>query len=117
MDATPLQTHHGMRWSPETRMGRWTLSLAGLAVGGIVASAIAFSLGMEHADSFSDKPRLTLAGFAILASGATSVVTGLLALIRRHDRSWWVLSATGLGVLTTALMLQQVAEGLGWLSG
>lgn len=117
MNATPWQTHHDMHWSPETRMGRWATSLAGVALGGTVASAIAFSLGMEHADSFTDKPLLTLAGLAILASGATSAVTGLLALVRRHDRSWLVLSATGVGVLITALMLQQVAEGLGWLSG
>lgn len=79
--------------------------------------ATAFALGMEHADGFSDKPLLTLAGVAILASGTTSVLTGALALMRHHDHSWLVLSATVVGVLVTALTLQQVAEGLGWLSG
>lgn len=79
--------------------------------------AIAFALGMEHAEGFSDKPLLTLAGVAILASGTTSVLAGALALMRHHDHSWLVLSATMVGVLVTALTLQQVAEGLGWLSG
>ena len=106
----------GMQWSPGTQLGTWTTWLAGLALGGMVATAIAFAAGMEHADSFSDKPLLTLAGAAILASGASSVVTGALSLTRHHDRSWLVVSATVLGVLVTAVMLQQVAEGLGWLS-
>ena len=117
MNTSTLKTHHGMRWSPEIHLGEWTAWLAGLAFGGTVTLAIAFALGMEHADSFSDKPLLTLAGVAILASGTTSVVTGALALMRHHDHSWVVVSATVFGVLVTALALQQVAEGLGWLSG
>jgi hypothetical protein len=116
MNTSTLKSHHGMQWSPETQLGKWTLWLAGLAFGGTVALAIAFALGMEHADSFSDKPLLTLAGVAILASGATSVMTGSLALMRHHDHSWLVASATVCGLLVTALTLQQVAEGLGWLS-
>ena len=116
MGATTSQTHRGMGWPAETQLGRWTISLAGLALGGTAVRAIAFSLGLEPADSFTDNWLLTGAGAAILASGAASVVTGALAFLRRHDRSWMVLSATGLGVLVTALSLQQVAEGLGWLA-
>ena len=114
---TPLHTHHGMGWAPETRLGTRALSLAGLALGGTVALAIAFSAGLESAESFTDNWILTAAGVAILASAAASAVTGLMAMIRRHDHSWLVLCATGVGVLLTALSLQQVAEGLGWLSG
>jgi hypothetical protein len=91
------------------------VSLAGLALVGTVALAIAFAAGLESADSFSDNWLLSAAGVAILASAAASAATGLLALIRRHDHSWLVVTATGAGVLVTALMLQQVAEGLGWL--
>lgn len=117
MSTTPSHTRHDMRWAPETRWGRWALSLTGLALGGTVALAIAFSAGLESAETFTDNWLLTAAGVAILGSAAASAVTGLLALIRRHDHSWLVLSATGVGVLVTALTLQQVAEGLGWLSG
>lgn len=117
MSTTPLHTHHGMRWAPETRLGTWALSLTGLALGGTVAIAIAFSAGLEPAESFTDNWFLTVAGVAILAGAAASAVTGLMATIRRHDHSWSVLSATVVGVLLTALSLQQVAEGLGWLSG
>ncbi len=116
MSTTPLQ-QHGMHWVPETQVGKWALSLAGLAVGGTVALTIAFAAGLEPADSFTDNWFLAVAGVAILASAAGSVISGILALIRGHDRSWLGVSATGLSVLVTALMLQQVAEGLGWPTG
>lgn len=117
MSTTPLNTHHGMHWSPETPLGKWALSAAGLAGGGTVALAVDFSAGVESADSFTDNWFLTAAGVAILASAVASAVTGAFALVRQHDRSWLVASATGLGAIVTVLMLQQIAEGLGWLSG
>ena len=117
MSTTPLHTHHGTRWAPETRLGTWALSLMGVALGGTVALAIAFSAGLESAESFTDNWILTAAGVAILTSAAASAVTGLMAMIRHHEHSWLVVSATGVSVLLTALSLQQVAEGLGWLSG
>ncbi|HEU4912681.1 MAG TPA: hypothetical protein VFV76_12365 [Actinomycetes bacterium] len=82
-----------------------------------MAVAIAFAAGVDTGDSFTDNWFMSLAGVAILASAAVSVVTGSVALIRGHDRSWLVLAGTGLSLLVTALMLQQVAEGLGWLAG
>ena len=117
VSTAPLHTHHSMRWPPETRLGTWALSLSGVALGGTIALAVAFSAGLESAESFSDNWVLTAAGVAILVSAAASAVTGLMAVIRRHDHSWTVVSATGVGVLLTAVSLQQVAEGLGWLSG
>lgn len=117
MSTTPFHTHPGMHWAPETSLGRWALSLAGLALGGTVALAIAFAAGLEPADSFTDNWFLSAAGVMILASAAGSAATGLVALVRRHDHSWLVASATGVGVLVTVLTLQQVGEGLGWLSG
>ncbi len=91
------------------------LALAGLALGGTVVVGVAFSLGLHRADSFADNWLLTGSGAAILVSGAASVVAGVVALLRRHDRSWAVLSATASGVLVTALMLQQWLKGwAGW---
>ncbi|MBD3947305.1 hypothetical protein [Nocardioides ganghwensis] len=117
MMTTPSHAHRGMHWAPVTRTGTWALSLAGLALGGTVATAIAFSAGLERAESFSDNWLLTAAGFAILASAAASTVVGLVARIRHHDHGWSVVAAVVVGALLTALMLQQVAEGLGWMSG
>jgi hypothetical protein len=116
MGTTTLR-HHEMHWSPQTHLGRWAAALAGVAIGGTAALAIAFTAGLEHGGGFTDHWFTSLAGVAILASAAFSVVTGSIALIRSHERSWVVWGATVLSVLVTALMLQQVAEGLGWLAG
>lgn len=115
MSTTPIQAHHGIHWSPETRMGRWALSLGGLAFVGIVAVVIAFAAGLEHGGGFTDNWIASLMGVTVAASAVGSAVTGLLAVIRRHDHAWLVFAATGMGVLLTALMLREVAQGLGWL--
>lgn len=117
MSTTPLHTHHGTRWGPRTRLGTWALSLTGLALAGTVALTIAFAAGLQSADSFTDNWILTAVGAAILVSAAASAVTGVIATISHHDHSWSVVSATGTGVLLTALFLQQLSEGLGWLTG
>ncbi len=89
--------------------------LAGLSVSGTAALWLAFRLGLQPADRFGANRSLDTAGAAILAAGAAAGVAGVLALVR-HDRSWMVLAATLVGVLVTALMLQQVVEGLGWIA-
>lgn len=115
MRTTVWKDHHS-GWSPESRVGWWTVSLAGLALGGTLGLAAAFALGLEPADSFSDSWLLTGYGLALLVSAAASVVTGALALVRHQDRSWVVVTATVAGTLITLLMLQQVAEGVGLLT-
>lgn len=107
----------GARWSPQSRDGRWAVLLGGVAVGGTAALAVAFALGMERAEGFFDKPLLTLAGAVLLVSGAACVVVGVLALVRRGDRSRLVVAAVAGGALVVVSSLQQAAEGLGWLSG
>jgi hypothetical protein len=103
-------------WSPTSRLGRWSVVLAGLAVCGTLALAGAFQLGiLETAESFSDNWLLTGLGAAQLAVGAGAAVTGVLARVRQHERSALVLAATVLGLLVAMLVLQQVGEGLGWL--
>lgn len=116
MDTPRRSTRPRSWWPPETRLGTWAAATAVLALGGTVALAVGFALGLEQADSFSDRPLLTLAGGAVLASGVASVVTGLLALVRRHDRSWLVVAATVVGAVVTVVITQQVVEGLGWSS-
>ena len=57
----------------------------------------------------------SLMGLVVTASAVGSAVTGSLAVVRRHDHAWSVYAATGTGALLTALMLREVAQGLGWL--
>lgn len=116
MSTTPTKTHQSIHWSPESRVGRWAVSLAGLALCSIVAVSVAFAAGLPHGGGVTDNWLASLMGAAVTALAAATAVTGLLAVFRRHDHAWLLFAGTGLGLLLTALMLQQIAEGLGWLS-
>ncbi|HET7279801.1 MAG TPA: hypothetical protein VFJ22_17110 [Dermatophilaceae bacterium] len=113
MVATHSKTGAAPGKSSGSRIGQWTLALSGLALAGVVLLGVAFAVDLvESAESFTDNWLLTGWGLVILASGAASVVLGAVAIIRRHERSWMVLLATLVGVLVTALMLSEVAQGL-----
>ncbi len=104
-------SHH--RSAPESRPGTWTLALASASVVGVVLLAISLATGLvESAADFTDNWLLTGWGVAILATGASSVIAGAFAIIRRHDRGWIVPIAALLGLLMTVLMLHEVAQGL-----
>lgn len=110
------------RWhvpmAPSSRLGQWTVALAGVALAGTVAAVIAFATGLvEPADSFTDKPLLTVWGIVMVASSTASVVIGALAMFRRRDRTLLVITATVVGALVATLSWQQVLEGLGWFEG
>ena len=119
MRTTTRHSTQDIHWWPASRAGSWAVGLAGLAVAGTVATIIAFALGVERADGFTDTDHwaISLTGAGVLASAAASLAAGIDALVRRHDRAWLVVTAVVVGGLITLLMLQQVAEGLGWLSG
>jgi hypothetical protein len=119
MGTTSPSAHHRHHtgWTPQTRPGTWTVGLATLGLGGIVALAAAIGVGaVEPGEGFTDSWLVTGWGIAILLSATASVATGGVALVRRHDRSWGVVAATAVGTLVTVATLMQVAEGLGWLS-
>jgi hypothetical protein len=99
-------------------MGKWAVALATGSVLGVVLSVVGFTIGvMESAPTFSDNWLLTGWAVAVLGSGAASVVVGALAILRRHDRSWMVLLAACVGLFVAAVMLNEVAQGLGLLTG
>ncbi|GAB3015111.1 hypothetical protein GCM10011376_06610 [Nocardioides flavus (ex Wang et al. 2016)] len=118
MMTAPSHAHRGSsHWAPESRSGRWAVSLAGLALAGTVSLAIAFAAGLEPGDTFSDNRLVTGTGAVILASAIASVVAGGVARTRHDDHGRSVVAATVVGVLLTLSTLQQVAEGLGWMTG
>jgi hypothetical protein len=78
--------------------------------------ATSVALGVEPGDTFSDNWGFTLAGGAVLVAGAGALVAGIDGLFRRHDPGRLVLAALVVGGLVTLAVLQQVGEGLGWLS-
>jgi len=111
-----MTTHSSSRpyrpgW-PESRVGRRAIKFAGLCVAGVVLLVLSFALGIvEPAQSYTDSWAQLVWGLGIWACGVTAVVTGLIAIIRHHERSWMVVLATALGLLPLALLLSEIATG------
>jgi hypothetical protein len=107
-----VSIRHDMRGWPESRVGRRAITLAGLSVAGVVLLVLSFALGIvEPADSYTDSwPQLAW-GLGIWVCAVAAFVTGLVAIIRHHERSWMVVLATALGLLPLALLLSEIALG------
>ena len=109
---THSSTRHDMRGWPESRVGRRAIKLAGFSVAGIVLLVLAFALNLvEPANSYTDSWAQLVWGVGIWACGIGAVVTGLVAMVRHHERSWMVVLATVLGLLPLALLVSEIALG------
>ena len=72
--------------------------------------AFAFDVA-EPAGSYTDSWPQLLWGLGIWACAIGAVVTGLIAMVGHHERSWMVALATVLGLLPLALLLSEIALG------
>ena len=103
--------HHVSGW-PGSRVGRLAITFAAFSVAGVVLLVLAFALDVvQPADSYTDSWAQLVWGVGIWACGIGAVVTGSIAMIRHHDRSWMVVLATVLGLLPLALLLSEIALG------
>lgn len=104
--------HRGMRRSPETPVGWWVVVLGGLTLTNVVLILLSLALGVvDLPDSFGDNPAFGAWGVSVWVTGLASVVTGVVVITRRRERSWMVLVATLLGFLPVVLLLSEAALG------
>lgn len=103
---------HGLGEWPESRLGQHAVTLAGVSVAGILLLVLSFALGfVEPADSYTDSWPQLVWGVGIWGCAVAALVTGLVAILRRHERSWMVVLATALGLLPLVLLLSEIALG------
>lgn len=62
-------------------------------------------------DRFSESPAFGAWSVSIGMAGVAAVVAGVVAITRRHERSWLVVVATLLGFLPVVLLLSEAALG------
>ena len=84
----PTQGGGGFFAAPSTKLGRWSVGLAGVFVVMFLINSFVFM------PSSSDAPWrhviLPFYGIAMLLCGLAAGITGLLAVVRQHERSWLV---------------------------
>ena len=110
--STQSRSRPDMRGWPETPLGWRAVTLAGLSVTGIVLLVLGFALDIvEPADSYTDNWAQLVWGAGIWVCAVAAFVTGLVAILRHHERSWMVMLATVLGLLPLVLLLSEIALG------
>lgn len=110
--STQPRTRPAVRGWPETRIGLWAITLAGLSVTGIVLLVLGFVLDIvEPADSYTDSWAQLVWGAGIWVCAVAAFVAGLVAIVRHHERSWMVMLATALGLLPLVMLLSEIALG------
>ena len=102
-----------MRWSPQSRAGWWSVALTGVSVAGILLLVVVvYVLGViEPAEDYTDDWVQAAWGVFIWSTALVCFVVGVVAITRRHERSWTVLMATLLGLLPVALLISEIALG------
>jgi len=91
-----------LRW-PSTRLGWWSVGLAAtFAVLFIINSALIMSATVVTPSSQVVLPSF---GIYMLLCGLAAGIIGLIAVIRRHERSWLVWLAILIGLFVLVLVL------------
>jgi peptidoglycan/LPS O-acetylase OafA/YrhL len=98
----PKPHPHGRRFStwPTTRLGWWSLTLATIFVLFMLINGLVLMRDpVERADW--QRTLLILYGISMLVCGLASGVLALIAVARRHERSWlvWLPLVVGLFVI------------------
>ena len=91
---------------PSTKLGRWSVALAAtFVVLFIINSAVFMRLTQEAP---WQQALLPFYGFAMLLCGLGAGIAGLIAVVRRHERSWLVWLTLLPGLLVIFLLLGEL---------
>jgi hypothetical protein len=78
----------------------------------LVLVLVVYVLGLvEAADSYTDDWVQAAWGLVIWTTALASLVVGVVAITRRHERSPLVVAAVLLGLLPVALLISEIAAG------
>ncbi len=87
----------GFLSTPSTKLGWWSVALAATFAALFIITAAAFMLSTVELPWFY--------GIAMLPPGLAAGIVGLIAVIRRHERSWlvWLTMLPGLTMVAFVL--------------
>ncbi len=99
--------HFHMRFWPTQRFGRWAVGSAAAFVAGQVAEVLAVASGQDRGVTGTIFGNWWLAGPALVSvvGGLSALVSGIVALIREHDRSIAVALSTLVGLLVALFLI------------
>jgi hypothetical protein len=100
--------HFRVHFWPTRPFGRWSIGSAAILILGQVAFWLAVLAGQDRGEaesSFFDNWWLAAPALVMVAGGLSALVSGVLAMIREHDRSIGVILSTVLGLLLALFLV------------
>lgn len=101
---TQVKGGQELRLLPTTAWGRWAIGFAGAFFPLAAVFVVILATGPSGGAALSLEPRL-IPGILAAASAAAALVTGLVAIIARHERSLLAFAAAGLGAAVTFFLV------------
>ena len=83
--------------TPSTKLGRWSVALLAMFAAFFIINSTVFTPWIVEVPRWQ--------AFAALACGLAAGLVGLIAVIKRHERSWLVWLAMLPGLMIVAFML------------
>jgi len=92
---------------PAGRIGRWSVASAGAVIAGQIGFWLATLAGEERTstEGFFDNWWLAAPALLMVVGGVSALVSGVVAMIREHDRSIGVVLSTVLGLLVALFLV------------
>ncbi|MEX1124086.1 MAG: hypothetical protein WD895_03620 [Acidimicrobiia bacterium] len=88
--------------------GRWSVTSVVVFGVGLLAMQFAVALGKEGGETFFDNWWLSGPAFVAGAAAFSALVSGVVAMIREHDRSIGVILSTLLGLLVAFFITGEI---------
>jgi len=89
---------------PSHPFGRWSVGSAVLFMVGCFGLMLATALGQTGGETFSDNWWLAGPAFVAGASALSALVSGVIAMIREHERSISLVLSTLIGLFVTVFV-------------
>ena len=99
--------------NPKTRIGKWSAGLTGTCVVMFILNAavlMQFPNDIYEQNLWLQTWFLPVFVITMLLCGLAGGIAGIVAIIRHHERSWWVWGSILIGVLVLLLVVNELTQ-------
>lgn len=93
---------------PQTRLGQWSVRLAGLFFAFFLVFWVFIMLGEKGGDTFFSNPLLTVPMLLAAISAILGFFVGIMGIMRDRERSILTFLSTGIGLIVGLFSLAEV---------
>lgn len=92
---------------PTTRLGQWAVGLAAVFAVGLISNIVLAATGILDMGNAPAAVRIAYV-IALLGTGLAAGVTGVIAMMREHERSWLLWLPILVGVMAITIVAFEV---------